>query len=160
MATAITALGTMTLASAVNSVTFSNIPNTYRDLRLVVNSASTTFYPVIRLNGDTGANYSGMTVEGTGAAASSANPNGITYIKAYDNNGFFQPGNYIFEIFDYSQTDKHKTTLGRLNEAGAGVTMAVFRWSNTAAVTSVQIFGNAGNNFATGDTFNLFGIAG
>jgi len=65
----------------------------------------------------------------------------------------------ISQLLDYSATDKHKTLINRLNSTNGGsstenVEQQAARWANTAAVTSIEIFGN----FASGATFNLYGV--
>jgi hypothetical protein len=66
--------------------------------------------------------------------------------------------NVITQIMDYSATDKHKTSLIRGNDAGAEVIAHAQRWASTSAVTSVRALITA-NNFASGSTFSLYGIA-
>ena len=64
-------IATTTLGSAVNSFTFSSIPNTYTDLVLVVvvptAASSGTFG--LRFNSDTASNYSHTTLSGNGSSA-------------------------------------------------------------------------------------------
>jgi hypothetical protein len=62
----------------------------------------------------------------------------------------------IFQIMDYSATDKHKTILYRydrdtLTRADAS------RWANTSAITTIE-WDIQGQTFAAGSTFSLYGI--
>jgi len=153
-----TALATVTLGTATASVTFSSIPATYRDLILVFAGTRTGSNNVnFRFNSDTGTNYSWVV----------ANGNGSTTLSVAETLSFIPTGYYdiatnaqmnvIFQVMDYSATDKHKTSLSRSSQAGAGVAMAASRWANTAAVTTVQIY--AGNNdFGSGSVFSLYGV--
>jgi hypothetical protein len=146
----------VTLASNTSTITFSNIPNTYRDLILVSNySPSADSASEIRFNGDTGSNYSTVTMRGDGSAAYSA---GFTTTFIQPSNGTGEANNtrqlYILQIMDYSATDKHKTTLLRMNNSGH-VQAQANRWANTNAITSISVY-NA--TFLTGSTFNLYGV--
>lgn len=154
------ALANITLGSAASSVTFSSIPATFRDLVVVVNgAASNNLTPRIRLNSDSGSNYSYVLMGGDGSGPFSAT---ATDTSARAGANTTTNGNRVFQTYqlmDYSATDKHKTILARANEENAAGTWAVAnRWANTAAVTTVQVFTTA-NNFASGATFALYGIA-
>ena len=64
---------TTTLGSAAASYTFSSIPSTYTDLKLVITGTSVGAYADIdlRFNSDTATNYSWTALAGNGTAASS-----------------------------------------------------------------------------------------
>ena len=65
-------IATTTLGSAASTITFSSIPNTFTDLRLVlfgVTLNATGTYNQIRFNNDTGTNYSWTQLLGNGSAA-------------------------------------------------------------------------------------------
>lgn len=155
-----TALANITLSSSASSVTFSSIPGTYRDLVLVI-TAQRTGSPInmgLRFNGDTGSNYTGVYMTGTGSGTppsgtlSSTNAQIDVYPYA-PSTGF---NNYIIHIMDYSATDKHKTFLRRTNEASLATEAAAHRWASTAAITSINL---AMSSMNTGSTFALYGIA-
>ena len=61
-------IASLTLSSATGTVTFGSIPQTYRDLIMVINhsGAGDNFY--FQLNSDTGSNYSDTGVYGTGTS--------------------------------------------------------------------------------------------
>jgi hypothetical protein len=152
------ALATVTLGSSASSVTFSSIPATYRDLVIVVagtNSTSSGLY--LRLNGDTGANYTAVYAYGTGSSVVSATNiviNGL-YVGNFTNAGQSVSTNHLM---DYSATDKHKTMLGRGSDPSNFVIMQATRWANTTAVTSVQVLPASGT-MSTGMTISMYGIA-
>jgi hypothetical protein len=159
-----TPLANITLGSAAATVTFGSIPATYRDLVVIFTgtTVTTTNYTVIRLNGDTGANYSAQAMSfsvSTGNAAAGTNPNGTSSINSNYNT---QPHSTnriqtTLNIMDYSATDKHKTILVRSGQAAAGTDAFANRWANTAAVTSISFAPN-GQSWAAGATFALYGI--
>lgn len=148
-------LATVTLSSSASSVTFSSIPATYRDLVIVCNFAgSTSTQMILRFNGDTGANYSGLFMSATASGVfSGSSGNFFTNLRTSRNIT-------IMNVIDYSATNKHKTTLIRAGNAEFGeVAGQVSRYANTAAITSVTLITNAGT-LTSGSTFALYGIAG
>jgi hypothetical protein len=162
-------LATITLASTASSVTFSSIPATYRDLVLVMNaritasvSAATSF---AYFNGDTGANYTCVSMQGrqTGASVeSSTEPRFDLGRIANSSSGSTTNGANIIQIMDYSATDKHKTGLARGNNLpneSLTVIAVAARWASTAAINSIEIDESSGTSFAIGSTFSLYGIA-
>jgi hypothetical protein len=145
------------LGSASATVTFSSIPATYRDLVLVSNPLSTVsssnFYA--EFNGDTGggSTYPQIFMQGNGSTASSGIFGAGDLIA-----GLAQSGSVnILQIFDYSATDKHKTTIFRGENAAVRAIAAAGRWANTAAITTIDIKPFSGS-FDTGSTFYLYGI--
>lgn len=158
-------LDSVTLSSSASSVTFSSISQGYRDLVIVASAALTagTGNLTMRLNSDSGSNYSGVSMEGTGSAAQSGS--GSTWNQFYVNinNGslWSTKGIDVIQIMDYSTTNKHKSILARGNGLGTGNSVGANagRWANTSAVTTVQLLAG-GATLAAGSTFYLYGIAG
>jgi hypothetical protein len=152
-----TPLATVTLGSSASSVTFSSIPATYRDLILVFDGTATANSVVnFRYNGDSGANYYRVGMEGDGTTASSYFGTDATSLRVI--NWRTARSNAIHQIMDYSATDKHKTSISRGNPTDVGVQSAAGRWASTAAITSIALTLDA-NQFAAGCTFSLYGIA-
>jgi hypothetical protein len=149
-----TPLATVTLSSTTSSVTFSNIPATYRDLIFTYDgTVSGGAFARIRFNSDGGFNYSNVQMYGSGTTATSSLPGNGDNIEFAE----FQAthNSAIVQIMDYSATDKHKTVLGRSNNASSNVQGKAGRWANTAAITSVQILAT---NMLSGTTLSLYGI--
>ena len=160
-------LDSTTLASSASSVTFSSISQDYRDLILVVQFASpgtsgSALYAGVRLNGDTGSNYSYVFMNGDGSSSTSGSGTAPYF--------FFTPALTVFDdsfigimhLMDYSATDKHTTALSRHNAANGKVGAVASRWSNTSAVTSVTVSTSAlGGTFdyPIGSSFYLYGIS-
>jgi hypothetical protein len=154
------ALGTITLASTDSEIVFSSIPATYRDLIVVISGQSsrgiaTTGFGV-RLNGNTGSNYSRVTAYGNGSATSSDSATG-TQID-FPSSGTVRSTN-IVQIFDYAQTDKHKTVLITPRNTTHLMGMLAARFADTAAVHTVTIREADGFQFTVGSTVSLYGIA-
>ena len=149
-----TPLATVTLGTATSSVTFSSIPATYRDLILVCDyTGSTTAVVTLRYNGDTGANYSIVLMVG-GSSVQSFTGTALNVGAMYGSN----KSTSIFQVLDYSATDKHKTSIQRNDNAQQSEVVATAgRWANTAAITSISLTPASGT-LSTGATFNLYGV--
>lgn len=145
-------------------VTFSSIPGTFTDLLLVsmadtnysfANSIST----YLRINGDTGSNYSTTWLLGNGSAASSGrasnDTNGIYIGEFSATANLGQPS--IVHIMSYANTNVNKTVLSSSCVASSWVTRQVGLWRSTAAITSVSVRAG-GYTFQQGGTFSLYGI--
>jgi hypothetical protein len=148
------------LASSATSVTFDSLDTLaadYRDLIIVVEGLGTvSSQPLeIRFNG-TSTNYNYVRMLGNGSSASSLSASSVDSI-------FFAQikdtarGFGIVQIFDFSQTDKHKSVLTRSNLAVLNVQAHAGRWADTSAITSVTILSSS--LIAATSTFYLYGIA-
>jgi hypothetical protein len=154
-------IATNTLGSAAATVTFSSIPGTYTDLVLVVNAVTnvTTGQIAIRLNGDTGTNYSRTILWGNGTTTGSyrnANEN-YAFTGFYTNLWTTQTIN-IFQINNYVNANVNKTILSRSNNTGEAVMTGANLWRNTAAITSLELSISGGSSYSTGSMFTLYGI--
>jgi hypothetical protein len=165
MANAMALIGAITLTSAQSTIIFSNLPQTYRDLMLVITGAVNTSSAdiLINFNGDAGSNYSWVSAGGSGTTAFSFTNSGQTYINI-GQNAQVQTGstNYLatFNVMDFSATDKQKICITRANATGNGVAAFASRWASTSAVTSLVITLTGGNSWIASSTFYLYGIAG
>ena len=150
-----TPLANLTLGTSASSVTFSNIPATYRDLVIVSNLLNTvdTTDGTIRFNGDS-ANVSRVFMYGigSGSGVSGSNTSAQSFVPR------IAVGSLVVQIMDYSATDKHKTTLLTSNQAGYITYTQASRWASTAAINSVRL-APADGSFAAGFTAALYGIA-
>ena len=152
-------LATITLGSAQSSVTFGSIPATYSDLIVVFDGQTTDGSNCsYTINSDTGTNYPYVFMRGDGNGTASgattvANANYVGYFTA-------NPSNAIIQFLDYSATDKHKSSLVRMNDPSARVFANANRWASTAAINRIDFILSGGESFATGSTFSLYGIAG
>lgn len=159
---AMTALATLTLGSAQATVTFSSISTGFRDLRLVISGSTVNANTqgLMRINSDTGANYSQVEARGNGSTAASST-NADAYVWLPNANFLGSSGNLSginIDFLDYSATDKHKSLLYRVDTSNVATTMGVARWANTAAITSFVVYLNNGN-WAAGSTFTLYGVS-
>jgi phosphoserine aminotransferase len=155
-----TPLANVTLASTASSVTFSNIPATYRDLIVVVagTTSANSIDINLTLNSDTtDGNYARVQMSGTSSNTAVSGTDNTRRITSWAFWRTDEVANSIVQIMDYSATDKHKTLLTRSNRAGSGLDALATRWANTAAITSVAV-STSSSTFASGCTFSLYGV--
>jgi hypothetical protein len=144
------------------TVTFSSIPSTYTDLILVANPIFTvnTANVNIRINGDTGTNYSDTYVRGDGSTASSGRDTSSNLIFFSATSGGVTTANRdngIAHFMNYSNSTTYKTVLLRYSQPGQFALAEVALWRNTAAITSISIIASTGN-LDSAATFTLYGI--
>jgi len=158
-------IATNTLSSAAATLTFSSIPGTYTDLILICSMTGNTTSIDTRVvfNSDTGSNYSATRLMGDGTSATSNRSSNRAWIDLNYVGGVSStaPATSILNIMNYSNSTTYKTTLLRANELGGtyqGTEAIVGLWRNTAAITSMTITAS-NDNFKSGSTFSLYGIA-
>jgi len=164
-------IATTTLGSAAADITFTSIPGTYTDLRLVVVGRCTaagvdTQGMYLQFNGNTATNYSNTQILGNGSSAISDYSNNNSIMQC----GELPAGNISTSIFALNTADifsytgsTNKTVLVTSNaDMNTGTTASrVWRlvglWRQTSAITSIKVY-PSGSNFDTGTTATLYGI--
>ena len=156
-------------AAGASSVTFSNIPQTgYTDLVVKVSARAVlalNFQDInIRFNGSA-TGYSSRLLQGDGSAASSANNSSGALVwgansvssnataNTFSNGEVYIP-NYTSANFKSISTD----SVTENNATAAYAQLAAGLWSNTAAITSIELYLGAGT-YAQFTTFYLYGVA-
>lgn len=154
------AIATQTLGSAAASVTFSSIPSTYTDLRLVVaatSSSGSNIDAYVRFNSDSGTNYSATYLYGNGTSAGSGRTSNATLIYLTQATAISSTQtNRLVDVMNYSNATTYKTMLMRENDTANATGTLVGLWRSTSAINQIVITGSA--NFATGSVFSLYGI--
>jgi hypothetical protein len=153
-------------STSVSNVTFSSIPSTYTHLQIRAFSRSdrsTTIDTLFAsLNGDT-ANYYTHGLYGTGASIAAYSDNGnpnyfsVSPGTSIGSNIF---GAAIWELLDYSNTNKYKTirVLHGVDANGSGtMRLTSSLWTSTSAVTSIKISSTV-DNLVQYSHFALYGI--
>jgi hypothetical protein len=151
------------------SVTFSSIPQTYTDLKIVASARSSQSGQWgegnITFNGDTTASYSWRGLYGTGSVTGSNNngaatsalggrPNGATTTSnTFGSSEVYIP-NYTSSNYKSISTDE----VTENNGTSALATMVANLWSKTNAITSITITSAGSNPFQEFSTFYLYGI--
>jgi hypothetical protein len=155
---------------------FSNIPQTYKDLMLVVTSRSTIAAavgsPYIRLNDDGSGLYQSIFMETpnntnvTTAVAQRDSANStLGRLGRHPGGGSTSNtwGTQIIHINNYTSTSHFKTMLteysSSIGAAGTGgVGYAITVYKSTNAITSIRYSDEQGGNLASGSTLRLYGI--
>lgn len=154
------------------SVTFSSIPSSYKHLQLRIvsrwNAGGSSNIVQLRINGDTGSNYSYHGILADGGSISPFNAVAQTLIQTGQAppsgvvaNAF---GSQIIDFIDYANTNKNKTIralIGQHNDYSQHVSFRTGAWYSTSAISSLTIFGNQGGSyFLSGSRLSLYGIKG
>jgi hypothetical protein len=156
-------IATTTLGTAAATITFSSIPATYTDLRLVLVGTSTSATPSInvRFNSDSGNNYSFTILYGDGTSAASSRDVNFSSIYAAQWSGLSStvPTFFSVDIFSYAgSTNKSCLVEGSFDKNGSGtVERMIGLWRNTAAINTVSLT-TSSSTMATGTTATLYGI--
>lgn len=156
-------------STAVNSITFNDIPQGYKHLQIRLLAFGTSGANVnLTINSDSGTNYSYHRLAGNGSAASADNVTSFTsaFLTDATFNGL-EPTTYpnvsIIDILDYSNSNKNKTirllTGIDKNGVGGSVQLISNAWYSTSSIVSLKLFGNGGN-FNQYSRFSLYGIKG
>lgn len=155
-------------SAAFGTMSFSNIPQTFQDLIIVIafrdTDPSTNVFNPIWFNGNSsGTNYSETILQGDGSTAVSSRLTSQPYFQfirqpaATATAGIYSAT--ICHILNYANTTTRKTMLTRncydLN--GSGQTrIIVGNWNSTAAITSIVISSSAA--IRAGSTAALYGV--
>lgn len=150
-------LATTTLSTTQNQIDFNSISGTYTDLVIVANGGVTSTNDIwLRMNSDTGTNYSRTRLTGDGSSAASTRNSAFDAILI--NAGTVgSNANFIINIMNYANTTTYKTTLSRFNSS-TYVVASVGLWRSTSAITSLTLKAGSGDTFTSGSTFTLYGI--
>lgn len=155
------ALANFTVTTNTATITFSSIPNTFRDLVLVIEGTVTTpANKIIRFNSDSGSNYPWIYMSANGSTPSgSTNTSTSVLTEAIAAMNVSEKLFTRIDIMDYSATDKHKICLIRGGRSGAGIDGIVCRWANTSsAISTISCSLNNSASYQSGTTFALYGI--
>ena len=153
-------IATTTLSSATTTITFSSIPSSYTDLRIVIvpKISNGTGWTTLQFNGDTGTNYSVTYITGNGSTASSSRLTSQSNIYVgYNSNA---SAGYTFntvDVFSYTgSTFKTVLNTNSDDQNGSGfVRRIVGLWRNTNAITSIEL---KNSQFNADTTATLYGI--
>ena len=165
-------IATTTLGSGTLSYTFSSIPQTYTDLRLVVittrQNAGAGWYVGLQANGDTSSTSYGYLLSqsyrsgGTNTTSATVAMND-SYIQAnqIDPGGASQWALVTFDIMQYTRTDVFKTVFTRfsnaVNSTNSSQNIGAGAFKSQSAISSLTVVGQ-NYNLGAGSTLTLFGI--
>jgi hypothetical protein len=159
-------IATVTVGSGgTASISFSSIPATYThlQLRIITGSNPGGYNSGLRFNSDTGSNYYGHAMYGSGNTSGSFSLGSQTFASISFNgisNTEFSPT--VVDILDYTNTNKNKvirSLTGRDSNAAGDLYLMSGFWSNTNAITDITIVAPSAT-FIQHSSFALYGIKG
>ena len=152
-------------SGGVVSISFSSIPATYTDLvlQLSLRSAAAGVNPglILKFN-SVGTGYSSRNVYGTGSGTGSySDTSGEIGVLAGNLATASVFGNGAIYIPNYAGSTNKSFSADTVNEnnaTSASDFLYAGLWSNTAAITSIQITEGGANNFLQYSTAYLYGV--
>jgi hypothetical protein len=153
-------IATNSVTGSTASITFSSIPATYTDLRLIMNGIATSSAR-LTFNGIGGTNYSVTAMRASNGSLSSTRTSDTDFMAVgYPGTGMGtgQPNYIAIDIFNYKDPAFAKTILSSWSadyNSSFSVTARVCGLSkDTSAITSITFTGS----FEVPATLTLFGI--
>lgn len=170
MATTMKLIAKQTLGSDTASVSFSSIPGSpYTDLLLQISARSTrsgagvaTDTLTIGFNSST-SNFSRRALYGggsTGVGSLSTSTNLVTELPSANSTASTFSNDAIYIPNYAGSTNKSFSSEGaeESNQGEAYIVIGAHLWSNTAAITSIELATANSQNFKSGSSFYLYGI--
>ena len=155
-------IATYAVSGTDSQVVFANIPTSVdgvgiKDLRIVIgNKANEINDAAVQFNGSS-SNISGLRLyafNNSLAGNSYSNGSAMSYITTTD-------AHIVWELQDFAATDKYKTVLITETDADRGyLAYKIFKWESYSAITSLTITPSSPYLYATGATFDLYGVVG
>jgi hypothetical protein len=175
-------IATATGTGSNTYVEFTSIPSTYTHLQIRLSGQPNNTAGgggtliAMRINSDTGSNYTGHVLAGNSSTASSGalGPDNLMYVASIPQGGGasgntqYMYNAAVIDILDYTNTNKYTTvrSLSGWNKNNSALTndirLSSGLWMNTNAVTTIRLYVNDGLNLSwyTGSTIALYGIKG
>ena len=150
-----TPIATQTLGTATGSITFSSIPSTYTDLRLVVTgkTSDSSGYFNIYINGDSSNTwYSRTYLYGNGSSAGSnrsSNTASGLQMNCATSSMTVNDWPVFTDFMNYANTSIYKTALARSGNAATQTEAWAWLYRSTSAISSLVIQANT-NSWADG----------
>jgi len=165
MANTYTLIQAQTLASSQASVTFSSIPATYTDLvlRHSIRATTTNVQTYIKINTSTASQSVTLLLSDGSGVYTYRNPDypaeWIAYKSTSGNTAnTFGSGEIYIPNYTVAQNKPFSSvSVTENNASDAFIGIGAKLWSNTAAITSLEIYGQSGD-LALGSSFYLYGI--
>jgi len=154
-------LETVSLTSSASSVTFSGLGaySDYKHLQLRMITMSDSGQIIYaKVNGSTSGYYVHY-LTGNGSNVSSSSFSSTYAWVGHTDTLTNAPGASIVDILDFSSTSKNTTirSLTGKKASGSNINLNSNLWSSTAAMTSIELYPNAGN-FIAGSRLSLYGV--
>jgi len=154
---------TYTLTSSTASVTFSNIPQNYTDLKLRVSARQDNADNnlIFKPNGAT-TSITTKLLTGDGASVATnapTTPYGLVGQTGFTASTF---GSAEWTIPNYTSANYKSWSVDECNENNGSTSYLRLQaglWSSTAAITSITLTAGSSGNFVSGSTFTLYGVS-
>jgi hypothetical protein len=154
------------------TITLDNIPGTYTDLVLLMSgrASGNSGLFLIRFNNDSGSNYSNRIVYGNGGSAGSQSNSGAASINVgISNAGAINWSattastfsNFTMYVPNYSGSTNKSVSceVAVENNSSTGYNVAhAGLWSDTSAITRIDLLGNGAETFSQHTSAYLYGI--
>jgi len=156
-------LASVTIGTAVSSITFAGIPTGYKHLQIrgISRGATSTTNATFQFNGDTGSNYSYHILYGQGSSALATGAGSNTFIYLGTQSATASTfSTQIIDILDYSSTTKNKTVrslCGYENNSAGEVGVFSGAWYNSSTAINSITF-SLSTSFQQYSSFALYGI--
>jgi len=154
------AIRTTTVADTTTStISWTDIPQTYTDLVIMINAAKIASPAVdllARFNNDSGSNYS-YNVFGTNGTSTPTASQAASVSALYGGGFYTQQGLTRLDINSYSNTTLYKTMTSRMGTTENFIEIWNATWRNVAAINRIDIISSNGA-FTVGSKFTMFGI--
>jgi hypothetical protein len=159
-----TLISTTTLTGA--SVSLSSIPQTHKNLQLVIRNflpATDNQSFTVRVNGDSGANRHFAVPSSTAPTSSNAFNATVWNSNLIGTDNAVTQSLIIWDIFDYTNAVTFKTARAQFaynnptTTANVGSELSIYYYNQTTAITSLTLLPSSGN-FTSG-TVLLYGIS-
>jgi len=161
-------------STAVSSIDFTSIPNTYKDLKVVyslrTNLSGGPYYfddLGVRLNGDTGTNYSRISLRAREGSVASNKTTTTSFLDIYSGNAgnattsAFANGDFYIPSYTSSSAKSFGSDgvseTNSTNDVQSGFASGI--WNSSSAVTSIKIFSQNATSFVQYSTAYLYGIS-
>jgi hypothetical protein len=158
--------------TGTNTVTFSSIPQTYKNLQLRINAIGTASFSSIqvRVNG-VSSGYIVQYISATGSGRSAGALTSTSRLLLLNISGTGDssyPTVAIADFIDYASTSKNKTVrllAGTEKNTGASAPLGEILlesglYPSTTAISSIEVFMVGGQNYVSGTSIALYGIKG
>lgn len=152
--------------AAAGTITFSSIPGTYKNLRMVYLAAGTTGANMLmQFNSDSGANYDRQQLRAynTSTLAAEALGNTTAVMGMIGNTvaGRIGGGQCVFPNYSDTVLNKGYMTTGfsKFNTTSGEFSVGLYggAWRSNAAITRIDLTMDGGSSYAIGSSFTLYG---
>lgn len=152
-------------SGGASTVTFSSIPQTYTDLQIVASArtshAAAANDLILKFNGSS-TGYTQKYIIGTGSSAVSGSQTygqvGVVPGTGATANGFGSNSTYIPNYTSANYKSFSSDDVYENNGTTAYQSIWANVWSNTAAITSIEVSTSPSGSFVEHSTFYLYGI--